>query len=173
MYNYDLFLYIYLIEFNLNNNGKNSFFSKSLYEAFPKTKLSATKIMSIEEIINSKKLYINESIITSEYIKLFKKFNSQDEPLNKSEELKTTLINDNILKKKDKIKWDDFYYLCKNGKLIESLNNKYVENPLISVIIPSFNKKKEIIASIRSIQNQSFNNIEIIIVDDCSTDHSI
>ena len=166
-------MYIYLIEFNLNNNSKNSFFSKSLYEVFPKTKLSATKIMSIEEIFNSKKLYINESIITSEYIKLFKRFNSQDEPLNKPEELKTTLINDNILKKKDKIKWDDFYYLCKNGKLIKSLNNKYVENPLISVIIPSFNKKKEIIASIRSIQNQSFNNIEIIIVDDCSTDHSI
>ena len=95
-----------------------------MYEAFPKNKLNATKIMSIEEIFNSKKLYINESIITSEYIKLFKRFNSQDEPLNKPEELKTTLINDNILKKKDKIKWEDFYYLCKKVKLIESLNNK-------------------------------------------------
>ena len=57
--------------------------------------------------------------------------------------------------------------------MIEPLNNKYPENPLISIILPSFNKEKEIISSIRSIQNQSFKKIEIIIVDDCSTDESI
>jgi glycosyltransferase involved in cell wall biosynthesis len=44
---------------------------------------------------------------------------------------------------------------------------------LISVIVPSFNKEENIIKSIRSIQNQSFKNIEIIIVDDCSSLKSI
>ena len=56
--------------------------------------------------------------------------------------------------------------------MIES-NNILLENsPLISVILPSFNKENEIMKSIRSIQNQSLKNIEIIIVDDCSTDNS-
>ncbi len=45
-------------------------------------------------------------------------------------------------------------------------------NPVVSVIIPSFNKSSVIMKSIRSIQNQSFKDIEIIIVDDCSTDNS-
>lgn len=49
---------------------------------------------------------------------------------------------------------------------------KEYNNPLISIIIPSFNKKKDIMKSIRAIQNQSFRNIEIIIIDDCSKDNS-
>ena len=44
--------------------------------------------------------------------------------------------------------------------------------PIISIIIPSFNKYDVILKSVRSIQNQSFKNIEIIIVDDFSTDNS-
>ena len=173
---FNILLYIFLIEFNWNNNSKNSFFSKSLYEYFPKTELNITYNISIEDIFNSKKLYINDSRITPEYIDLFKGYNSQNESLNKQEEqeeVNNTYINLNILHKKNIIKWDEFYHLCKFGKLIEPINNKYFENPLISVILPSFNKEKEIVASIRSIQNQSFKNIEIIIVDDCSTDQSI
>ena len=55
--------------------------------------------------------------------------------------------------------------------MIES-NNILLENsPLISVILPSFNKENEIMKSIRSIQNQSLKNIEIIIIDDCSLDN--
>ena len=174
MNNYDLFLYIYLIEFNWYNNSKNSFFSKSSYDYFPKTELNITNNISIEDIFNSKKLYINDSIITPEYIDLFKGYNSQNESLNRQEEVNNTdnSININFLHKKNKIKWDEFYRLCKLGNLIEPINNKFFENPLISVILPSFNKAKEIVPSIRSIQNQSFKNFEIIIVDDCSTDQS-
>jgi glycosyltransferase involved in cell wall biosynthesis len=43
---------------------------------------------------------------------------------------------------------------------------------LISIIVPSYNKENQILKSIRSIQNQSLKNIEIIIVDDCSIDNS-
>ena len=170
-----LFLYIYLIEFNWNNNSKNSFFSKSSYDYFPKTELNITNNISIEGIFNSKKLYINDSLITPEYIDLFKGYNSQNESLNRQEGVnnKDNPIFINFLHKKNKIKWDDFYRQCKLGNLIEPINNKFFENPLISVILPSFNKAKEIVPSIRSIQNQSFKNFEIIIVDDCSTDQSI
>ena len=38
--------------------------------------------------------------------------------------------------------------------------------------MPSFNKEKVFLKSLRSIQNQSIKNIEIIIVDDKSTDNS-
>lgn len=41
---------------------------------------------------------------------------------------------------------------------------------LVSIIMPSYNTAKEIEASISSIQNQTYENWELIIVDDCSTD---
>ena len=45
-------------------------------------------------------------------------------------------------------------------------------NQLYLSVIPSYNKEKLLLKSIRSIQNQSFKNIEIIIVNDASTDNS-
>lgn len=44
------------------------------------------------------------------------------------------------------------------------------ENKLISVIIPSYNRKETLPACIESVLKQSYNNIEIIIADDGSTD---
>jgi cellulose synthase/poly-beta-1,6-N-acetylglucosamine synthase-like glycosyltransferase len=43
---------------------------------------------------------------------------------------------------------------------------------LVSVCIPNFNKGKYIYQCIESIKNQSYKEIEIIVVDDCSTDNS-
>lgn len=42
--------------------------------------------------------------------------------------------------------------------------------PLVSIIVPVYNAEKEIDTAIRSIINQSWNNLEVIIVDDHSTD---
>ena len=46
------------------------------------------------------------------------------------------------------------------------------KNPLITTIIPSFNCEKTISSSIRSVQNQNISNIELIIIDDFSTDNT-
>jgi len=45
-------------------------------------------------------------------------------------------------------------------------------NPKVSVILTSYNHAKYIEDSIKSVLNQSFNNFELIIWDDCSTDNS-
>ena len=46
-------------------------------------------------------------------------------------------------------------------------------NPLISVLVPSYNHGKFISQTIASILNQTHNNFEIVIVDDGSSDDSI
>ncbi len=45
-------------------------------------------------------------------------------------------------------------------------------NNLLSIIVPLFNNEKYIERCVLSIINQSYKNIEIIIIDDCSTDNS-
>lgn len=45
-----------------------------------------------------------------------------------------------------------------------------MNTPLISVLIPTYNVEKFVEEAIRSIMNQTYRNLEIIIVDDCSTD---
>ena len=43
-------------------------------------------------------------------------------------------------------------------------------NDLISIVMPSYNTAREIGDTIASIQAQTYENWELIIVDDCSTD---
>jgi glycosyltransferase involved in cell wall biosynthesis len=47
------------------------------------------------------------------------------------------------------------------------------ENPLVSVIIPMFNAQEWIVGLLHSILNQSYQNIEVILVNDGSTDESL
>ena len=62
-----------------------------------------------------------------------------------------------------------------NKCLNDNLTNKFekVDNPIISVIIPVFNCEKSIKYAISSIQNQNITNIEIILINDYSTDQSL
>lgn len=54
------------------------------------------------------------------------------------------------------------------------MNKNISKNKInLSVIIPTFNQEKKIIRAVTSIQNQKINNIEIIIIDDGSTDNTI
>ena len=44
--------------------------------------------------------------------------------------------------------------------------------PLISVVMPCYNEQNSIANSVRCILNQTYENFELIVVDDCSTDNS-
>lgn len=48
-----------------------------------------------------------------------------------------------------------------------------MEEPLVSVIMSTYNEEKYILDSINSILNQTYENIEIIVIDDASTDNTV
>ena len=60
--------------------------------------------------------------------------------------------------------------LCEREKL-ESKEN--LDDNLISIIMPSYNASKYITDSIKSVQNQTYENWELVIVDDCSKDNTL
>lgn len=47
-----------------------------------------------------------------------------------------------------------------------------MDRPLVSVIIPSYNHHKYVQKTIESVMNQSYDNFELIVIDDGSTDNS-
>lgn len=49
---------------------------------------------------------------------------------------------------------------------------KHEELPLISVVMPCYNREKYVVEAIESILNQTYTNFEFIIIDDCSTDNT-
>ena len=70
---------------------------------------------------------------------------------------------------------DKFYLytkICTNNILIDKKKYPLVKKPKISVIIPIYNGGKYLHYSLRSIQNQKMKDIEILLIDDCSTDNS-
>lgn len=46
------------------------------------------------------------------------------------------------------------------------------DTPLISVIIPTYNREHTLLRAVKSVLNQTYRNIECIVVDDCSTDRT-
>lgn len=53
-----------------------------------------------------------------------------------------------------------------------SHRNDKLDKPIVSIIIPTFNRSKVLSRAIRSVQNQTFSDFEILVMDDGSTDNS-
>ena len=65
---------------------------------------------------------------------------------------------------------ENYLLLCNNNNIKKYIKSK---NPKISIISPIYNSEKYVLRLIKSIQNQNFVDIEIILVDDCSIDKSV
>ena len=65
----------------------------------------------------------------------------------------------------------NFIYECLNQFYIQKFEKQL--NPKLSIIIPFYNSRKYLTRLLRSIQNQKLIEIEIIFVDDCSTDNGL
>lgn len=52
-------------------------------------------------------------------------------------------------------------------------NNKIKIDGKVSIITPTYNSEEFILDTIRSVQNQTYTNWEMIIIDDCSTDRTV
>ena len=55
----------------------------------------------------------------------------------------------------------------------ESAENECISTELVSVIVPCFNAEKTIKTALESLLAQSWKNLEIIVVDDCSRDNTV
>lgn len=69
--------------------------------------------------------------------------------------------------------YQDYYKIAKEGKILYKENLVKSKWPFISVIIALYNAEKYINGTLKTVQNQRMKNIEIIIIDDCSTDKSL
>ena len=129
---------------------------------------------SIEEIFNARQIYISDSKITKDYISYIRYINeTEEEKYKKRYSENDTIIDKNLFKKReDQYDYRNFCRLALDEILLYDHKIKYENKPNISVIVPSYNKQDILLKSIRSIQNQNFQNIEIIIVNDCSNDNS-
>ena len=155
-----------ILEIDKNNNTYSGF-----EDMIPRTSLNNNTVPYLYELFNSRELFIEEKKMTRKYIEYIR-------PINQTEEEQYKIIHhelvklDNFDKREDEYDYLEFAKICLEEKLIDSNNITYENKPLISILVSSYNKQDFLIKSIRSIQNQNFKNIEIIIVDDCSTDNS-
>lgn len=119
-----------------------------------------------------KYFYILFSIILIFFLLLFLFFKLKNKSNNKNNKndiitLPERNLTGKILPREEAIESAISYLRkCSNGILINNKTLTEIQNPLISIVIPCYFCKDYIKKALRSIQNQNFNEIEIIIVND-------
>ena len=111
--------------------------------------------------------------ISSSFIDTFINYESQNQKGSVQESLFQEIISfENQLNLSEQV-FNEFRKINSDNKLIDGYQkfNKS-RNPDVSVIITIHNQANDIHKVLRSVQNQSIKNMEIIIIDDCSLDNS-
>jgi hypothetical protein len=136
-------------------------------------KLNNTNFNNLDDIFKSRELFINDNNISIQYINFIKPINETEE---KNYQYKSYETEENferfLNKRNNQLSYKEYIEICQNETLIDLNKSIDNNNPIISIIVSSYNKENLIIKTVKSIQKQSLKNIEIIIVDDCSTDNS-
>ena len=156
------------------NDDPNFFKFQKMFPLLYRNSNSYNIPLKKDDLFNAREIYITGVKITPDYIKYIRSINQTKElkpKINFKE--KEIIIDNNIYeKRRDQYKYTDFCKLAINEKLINDTQIDKDYKPIISVIIPTYNKQNILLKSIRSIQNQNFKNLEIIIVNDFSNDNS-
>jgi glycosyltransferase involved in cell wall biosynthesis len=150
---------------NSQNNLNNSIINNTIYPVNNSNDLSNPTLnisvainanSSIENISNSNNITLPNNITLTNNITTTKN-NTNNESHNVRNLVE---LSQNILK--------EFYSLCDKQKLLTIKKDKKInyDKPMISIIIPYYNAKLELIKTLRSVQLQTLKNIEIIVVDD-------
>ena len=151
----------------------------------------------IQRLINSINIKNNENIIKTDINITDKKIDIKTDNILEKIKNITSKVNktDNIIEENKNItevkipKKEDIYkeeifssrdvsyrraksFLEANNKgiLIQPIPQNLTDNPIASAVIPVYNSRKYISRAIKSIQNQNISDIEIILVNDFSTD---
>ena len=165
---------------SIDNRPKK--YLKIINKAFNFTK----RFKNYSELINennSETSNINQREINKKYKNKKKSENSskskkaENNKKQKNKELKR-LFNENKtaifdLKINNKNRMQEFIKLCMEGKLFDKTKYPLLPKPKITVIKPIFNGLKYLSYTLRSIQNQKMKDLEIIIVDDFSTEKGL
>lgn len=61
----------------------------------------------------------------------------------------------------------------RNQYILKTTTTKPMSDPLVSICVPMYNAEKTITKTLKSIVNQTYTNLEIIVVDNASTDASM
>jgi glycosyltransferase involved in cell wall biosynthesis len=167
-------LFFYFIIHNFIIKSKKPPNIYTFKEILPKINLIEENYKAnLSEIFNSRELFISDKNLTKDYINFIRPVNKTEEKKFKQKLYKGLMPNLSFTENRtDQIDLYKYYNICWEEKLISEEKIEYNNHPLISVLVPAYNKQDIILKSIRSIQNQSFKNIEIIIVNDASTDNS-
>ena len=85
------------------------------------------------------------------------------------------LSNSQFFRKKEKIEeeLESYIEMNRQGKLFPNLTFTKSENPKISIVVHIYNEENNIISTIRSIQNQNLQDIEILCINDNSNDNTL
>ena len=165
---YILFIFMIFIIFNelssINNYNK-------YMNIIPKTNIYGKANFNIKDLLKSRELFINDSNLTNEYIKFVRPLKNNT-IYSYSKKFNIKFYENYFGNRQYQINYNEFAKICVDEKIINSTKIKLYHKPLVSIIIATYNKEDILIKSIRSIQNQSIKNIEIIIVDDCSKDNT-
>lgn len=119
------------------------------------------------------KLYSQVCEKISEYPDLtLSKANSIDNLDDKLKEINKIFEQNGLSKINIELKDSDLYSGLKTECCKPILRGHAAFNPLITVIMPTYNAEETITVALESLQQQTWRNIEVLVVDDCSTDNT-
>jgi len=158
---------IFLLIQNIYNNHKYKSL-KNLQENEKNNK--AYKIDILNNIINNNYLGNQNESINNITNNILDKINNNKYDIDSLEYSKYYSYGISYVELKN---YFEYINLSKNGIFLYKENLVKSDNPKISVIISIYNREQFVNSTLKSVQNQKMKDIEIIFVDDCSTDNSV